>query len=51
MKQTYFKKLETHDSNLPIELTKVTEQRIFNEQGLKPIITQDATTKTTLMFV
>ncbi|MBU2870743.1 phosphoribosyl-AMP cyclohydrolase [Colwellia sp. E2M01] len=50
MQRTYFQKLETHDVNLPIELTEVIEQLAFNEQGLIPVITQDATSKEILMF-
>lgn len=50
MIRTYFKKLEQHDVNLPIELTEVIEQLAFNEQGLIPVITQDATSKDVLMF-
>lgn len=50
MIRTYFKKLEQHDANLPIELTEVIEQLAFNEQGLIPVITQDAISKDVLMF-
>jgi len=50
MKHTYFQKLETHDTNLPIELIEVIDQLVFNDQGLIPVITQDATSKTVLMF-
>lgn len=50
MKRTYFQKLEKHDVNLPLELMTVIEQLAFNEQGLIPVITQDATSKVVLMF-
>ncbi len=50
MNRGYFKKLETHDQNLPIELIEVIDQLAFNEQGLMPVITQDAISKDVLMF-
>ncbi len=50
MNRSYFKKLETHDNNLPLELTTVIDQLAFNEKGLIPVITQDAISKNVLMF-
>lgn len=50
MKYDYFVALERHDNNIPIGLSEVIEQLAFNEQGLIPVITQDASTKSVLMF-
>jgi phosphoribosyl-AMP cyclohydrolase len=50
MQRTYFKKLEQADINLPLNLTDVVDQLPFNEQGLLPVITQDATSKKVLML-
>ncbi len=50
MKRSYFLELEHYDPTLPIELEEVIAQLAFNEQGLIPVITQDATSKEVLMF-
>jgi phosphoribosyl-AMP cyclohydrolase len=50
MNKSYFKKLEKNDVNLPLELTDVINQLPFNEQGLIPVITQDANSKDVLML-
>jgi phosphoribosyl-AMP cyclohydrolase len=50
MKHKYFQKLEQHPDNAPLELSEVTDNLAFNEQGLIPVITQDATSKAVLMF-
>lgn len=50
MKHDYFISLETYDPNSPLALADVIDQLAFNEQGLIPAITQDANTKSVLMF-
>lgn len=50
MKHDYFVALERHDNNVPLALAEVIEQLAFNEQGLIPVITQDANTKSMLML-
>ena len=50
MKHDYFIALEKHDKDDPLALADVVEQLAFNEQGLIPVITQDANTKSILMF-
>jgi len=50
MIRSYFQNLEQHDTQLSIELLEVIENLAFNEQGLIPVITQDATTNKVLMF-
>lgn len=50
MKRNYFIALEQHDSNDPLALADVIEQLAFNENGLIPVITQDANTKSMLML-
>jgi len=50
MQRPYFQKLEQHDNQLTVELTEIINNLAFNEQGLIPVITQDATTKEVLMF-
>lgn len=50
MKHDYFISLETYDPNSPLALPEVIDQLAFNEQGLIPAITQDANTKSVLMF-
>ncbi len=49
MKREYFIALE-QQSNLLLDLHEVLEQLAFNEQGLIPVITQDARTQSVLMF-
>lgn len=50
MQRDYFTKLEKHDSDTPLVLADVIAQLAFNEQGLIPVIAQDAKTKAILMF-
>ena len=50
MKYTYFEKLEQGFDDISLELDEVIHQLAFNEQGLIPVITQDATSKNVLMF-
>lgn len=50
MHHTYFKALERHSNDAPLALEDVIAQLAFNEQGLIPVIAQDAHTKTVLMF-
>ena len=50
MKRDYFISLEKHRSNSPLLLPDVIEQLAFNEQGLMPVVVQDASTQCILMF-
>lgn len=50
MKHSYFEKLEQLPHNTPLDLREIVEQLAFNEQGLIPVITQDARSKDVLMF-
>lgn len=50
MLRDYFIGLEQHDAHTPIPLPDMLDHIAFNEQGLIPVITQDATTKDILMF-
>ncbi len=50
MKRDYFIALEQKSNNTLLELPEVIEQLAFNEQGLIPVITQDANTQSVLMF-
>ncbi len=50
MKRSYFIALEQHGNNDPLALSEVIAQLAFNEQGLIPVITQDANTRSMLMF-
>ena len=50
MKRDYFIALEHLGNNSSLALNEVIEQLAFNEHGLIPVITQDAETKTMLMF-
>lgn len=50
MEREYFLALEKLKNNSSLALNEVIEQLGFNEQGLIPVITQDAKTKTMLMF-
>ena len=45
MKRVYFEKLEQVLDNTSFNITEVIDQLAFNEQGLIPVITQDATSK------
>lgn len=50
MKRTYFEKLEKAPSKTAFELGEIIEQLAFTEQGLIPVITQDASNNEVLMF-
>lgn len=50
MKRVYFERLEQAIDNTSIELNEVIEQLAFNEHGLIPVVTQDATNKNILML-
>jgi len=50
MKHNYFQMLEQCCDNTQFELAEVIDQLVFNEQGLIPVITQDADGKHVLMF-
>ncbi|AFT67187.1 MULTISPECIES: phosphoribosyl-AMP cyclohydrolase [Cycloclasticus] len=50
MKRDYFITLEQKSNNSLLALPEVIEQLAFNEQGLIPVITQDANTQSVLMF-
>ena len=50
MKHDYFVKLERASDLTEFRLDDIIEQLAFNEQGLIPVITQDAETKDVLMF-
>lgn len=50
MKHDYFINLENAPDGTPLDITEAFDQLVFNEQGLIPVITQDANTKEVLMF-
>lgn len=50
MKRNYFSTLERYSNNHLLSLPDVIDQLFFNEQGLIPVITQDAISKSVLMF-
>ena len=50
MKHSYFIALEKHNKNISLPLPDVIDQLGFNEQGLIPVITQEATSKDVLML-
>ena len=50
MIRDYFKKVEALEHGSELELDEVIEQLAFNEQGLIPVITQDASSKEILMM-
>ena len=50
MKRDYFIALEKRSSDNPLSLPELIEQLAFNEQGLIPVIVQDANTLFILMF-
>ena len=50
MQRDYFISLEHRNEEYPLVLSDVIERLAFNEQGLIPVITQDAKTKSLLMF-
>jgi len=50
MIRSYFQNLEYLDSKASLELDTLIDELAFNEDGLIPVITQDATSKTVLML-
>ena len=50
MHHAYFKNIESLQDKSRVELSEVIAHLAFNDQGLIPVITQDATTKDVLMF-
>jgi phosphoribosyl-AMP cyclohydrolase len=50
MKHNYFQTLEQYSDSTQLELAEVVDQLVFNEQGLIPVITQDANGKNVLML-
>ena len=50
MKRSFFTALEQHNSQEPLALSSVINELAFNEQGLIPVITQDANSNEILMF-
>jgi phosphoribosyl-AMP cyclohydrolase len=50
MNRDYFISLEKLSNKTQLDLSDVIEQLAFDEQGLIPVITQDASTKSILMF-
>lgn len=50
MKRNYFQTLEQYSDSTQLELAEVVDQLSFNEQGLIPVITQDADGKDVLML-
>lgn len=50
MKRPFFQNLETLNCNESLPLDEVIKQLAFNEQGLIPVITQDAESKEVLML-
>ena len=50
MEREYFLAIEKLENNSTLGLNEVIDQLAFNEQGLIPVITQDAKTKNMLMF-
>ncbi len=50
MQNTYFQSIESLPSGRSLPLNEVIDKLAFNEQGLIPVITQDATSKDVLMM-
>ena len=50
MQRDYFQKLENLSDKTSIDLNEVIDQLAFNEDGLIPVIAQDATSKDIRMF-
>lgn len=50
MKRDFFINIESLSSGSSLSLTEVIDEIYFDEQGLIPVITQDANTKSVLMF-
>ena len=50
MQNNFFKKLEHLPANSSVNLAEAMDHLVFNDDGLIPVITQDATTQKVLMF-
>ena len=50
MNRDYFIALEKLNDKTPLQLSDVIDHLAFDEQGLIPVITQDASTRSILMF-
>ena len=50
MKNEKLQAIERCENNTTFELNEIIDSLVFNEQGLIPVITQDATSKDVLMF-
>lgn len=50
MKRAYFQKLESLSDQTTLNINEVIDHLAFNEDGLLPVITQDANSKDVLMF-
>ena len=50
MQRTYFEKLESLSDQTTLNLNEVIDNLAFNDDGLLPVITQDAKSKDVLMF-
>ena len=50
MKRVFFEQLEKAADNTSFNLDEIVDQLAFDEKGLLPVITQDATSKDVLMF-
>lgn len=50
MRNTYFQSVEVKPSGYKLSLDEVIDKLAFNEQGLIPVITQDASSKDVLMM-
>lgn len=50
MQRAYFQSIENQSEQSRFSLLEIIDQLAFNESGLIPVITQDATTKTVLMM-
>ncbi len=50
MKHDFFEKLEYLSAGAFFKIAEIIDQLAFNDQGLIPVITQDATSKDILMF-
>lgn len=50
MQRAFFQSIEYHPADDPLELTEVIDKLAFNDDGLIPVITQDASSKQVLMM-
>lgn len=50
MKHAYFQSIEREPDETEFDLDEIVDQLVYNEDGLIPVITQDADTKEVLMF-